>query len=139
MSQSIKLELPDDTVRRYRRGARAAHKSLTEFVAERLRDAAPPIADDLPSPLREELEAMEKLDDDALWQITQSQLSPAKQRTYSRLLRKNSQSPLTAREQTRLALLGDEARRLTLMKSHAFLILKWRGHAVPALSELTLP
>jgi hypothetical protein len=131
MAQTISLQLPDKALQHYRRGATIARKRLEEFLADRLVEAVPPLADDLPSPLREELELLENLDDQALWQIAQSQLLPARQRQYSRLLTRNSQGALTAREQEKLRALGEESRRLTLKKAHAYMLLKWRGHRLP--------
>jgi hypothetical protein len=55
MAQSVTLFLPEETLQRYRRGATAARKLLEEFLVECLLETVPPLADDLPSPLREEL------------------------------------------------------------------------------------
>lgn len=136
MPQPITLQLPGETLQRYRRGAAIARKALEEFLAERLAEAVLPLADDLPSPLHEELKVLEDLDDGALWQVAQSQLPPARQRLYSRLLRKNSRGTITAHEKEKLHVLGEEARRLTLKKAHAYMLLKWRGHDVPSPEEL---
>jgi len=136
MVQTITLQLPAETLQRYRKGATVARKALEEFLVERLVDAVPPLADDLPSPWHEELRVLEGFDDEALWKIAQSQLSPVRQRLYNRLLRKNSQGTITAREKEKLHTLGEEARRLTLKKAHAYMLLKWRGHQVPSLEEL---
>ena len=76
MAQTITLQLPDETLQRYRRGAMAARKLLEEFLIERLVEAVPPLADNLPSPVHEELQTLEQFDDDALWQIARSRLSP---------------------------------------------------------------
>ena len=75
---------------------------------------------------------MEDRDDAALWEITRSTLPPARQRLYDRLLRKNAESTLGPREQETLRAIGEEARRLTLKKAHAWLVLKWRDHPVQA-------
>ncbi|MBI3362218.1 MAG: hypothetical protein HY023_14030 [Chloroflexi bacterium] len=131
MSQTVVLQLPEEMLQRYRRGARVARKGLEDFLIERLEEASPPLADDLPSPLREELKALESLDDQALWEVARSILSPAQQRRYSRLLKKNSEGTFTAREREALRELGDEARRLTLRKAHAYMLLKWRGQTIP--------
>ncbi len=139
MAQTITLQLPGETLQRYRRGATIARKSLEEFLMERLVEAVPPLADDLPSPLHEELEVLESLDDKALWKVAQSQLPPAHQRLYGRLLHKNSQGTTTAREKEELHALGEEARRLTLKKAHAYMLLKWRGHHIPSPEELQRP
>jgi hypothetical protein len=66
MAQTVTLQLPDETLQRYRRGATAARKLLEEFLIERLMEVVPPLADDLPSPLHEELKTLEQFDDDAL-------------------------------------------------------------------------
>ena len=130
MPQTITLQLSDETLRRYQRGALAARKVLEQFLVERLADDAPPLADTLPPPLREELRELETMDDQTLSQIAQSQLAPEQQRLYNRLLRKNSRGTLTPSEKRKLHALGEEARRLTLKKAHAYLLLKWRGHNV---------
>jgi hypothetical protein len=127
MQQTITLQLSDEMVRRFRRGAAVAHKPLEQFIEERLLESVPPLADELPPEIRVELEGLEALDNEALWQAAQSQLSTAKQKRYSQLLAKNRQGMLTAVETETLHRLGDESRRLTLKKAHAYLLLRWRG------------
>ena len=139
MAQTVTLHLSDETLQRYQRGATAARKRLEEFLSERLLEAVPPVADELPSPLQEELKILEQLDDDTLWQVARSQLPPARQRLYSRLLRKNSQGTLTGPEQDMLQTLGEQTRLLTLKAAHAYMLLKWRGHRIPSLEELQSP
>ncbi len=136
MNQTIVLTLPEETVRRYREGATVARKDLEEFLAERLEDTLLPLAQELPQPLRDDLSALETLDDEGLWKVARARLTPPQQRTYSRLLRKNQTGELTPKEQGTLRRLGDEARRLTLKKAHAYMLLKWRGHCIPSLEEL---
>lgn len=136
MSETVTLELPDATIQRYRRGATAARKKLEEFLVERLADTPLPLADDLPPPFDEVLRTLETLDDEALWAIARSQLSSDKQDLYDHLLRKNSQGIITADEGKTLQALGEEARLLTLKKAHVYMLLKWRGYAIPSLEEL---
>lgn len=136
MAQMVTLQLPDETLQRYQRGATAARKLLEEFLVERLIEAVPPLANDLPSLLHKELEALGQLDNDALLQVARSKLSPVLQRQYSRLLTKNSQGTITAREKEILHSLGEQARLLTLKTAHAYMLLRWRGHRVPSLEEL---
>lgn len=132
MTQTVTLQLPSETLQRYRRSAAIARKGLEEFLVERLVEAVPPLADDLPPPLHEDLKALEDLDDEALWEVAQSRLPPARQRLYDRLLLKNSRGTITPREKERLHVLGEEARHLTLKKAHAYMLLKWRGYDVPS-------
>lgn len=137
MSETISLQLPDETLQRYRRGAHAARKILEEFLVERLSEALPPLAEDLPSPFDEELKRLEELDDEALWKVLRSQLPVTRQRQYSRLLNKQSEEILNRQEKDRLHTLGDEARLLTLKKAHAAMLLQWRGHTLPPPEELS--
>lgn len=139
MSQTITLELSDEMLHRFQRGATVAGKLLEEFVVDRLAEAAPLLADDLPSPLQEALKELENLDDEALWQVARSALAADQQRMYERLLTKNSQGIITAAEKEKMTSLGEAARRLTLKKAHAYMLLKWRGHPVPSLEALEAP
>jgi len=132
MPQTITLHVPDDTAEYYRRGATAARKPLEQFLLERLGELVPQRVEPLPDSVLDELRRMEDLDDAALWEITRSTLPPARQRLYDRLLRKNAESTLGPREQETLRAIGEEARRLTLKKAHAWLVLKWRDHPVQA-------
>ncbi|MFQ5342869.1 MAG: hypothetical protein ACE5F6_15125 [Anaerolineae bacterium] len=136
MAQTVTLQLPDKTLERYQRGAAAARKVLEEFIAERLEEAAPPSIEGLPFPLSEEMKTMEELDDAALWRMARSQLPPDRQRLYSRLLTEKSQGTLTPQAEKTLNSLGEEARRLTLKKAHAYMLLKWRGHNIPSREAL---
>ena len=135
MAQTVSIQLSDEALQRYQRGAMAARKLLEEFLVERLREAVPPLADDLPPPLQEALKELEELDDEALKSVLQSALPLARQRRYSRLLTKRSEGDLTTQEQEKLHTLGEEARLITLKKAHAALLLQWRGHPLPVPQE----
>jgi hypothetical protein len=138
MVQTVTLQLTDEMLRRFHRGATIAHKPLEQFITERLLESVPPPVDELSPQLRAELEVLEALDTAELWRVAQMQLSPHQQKAYDRLLDKNSQGALKAEEQVELRRLGDEARNLTLKKAHAFLLLRWRGQnpSPPLLLEL---
>ena len=136
MPESITVQLPTEALQRLRRGAGAAGKPLEEFLADRLLDAVPPLPENIPASLREELDALEQLDETALREVAESRVPTARQRLYSRLLAKNAAGTLAAGEREKLAALGDEARQLTLKKAHAYLLLKWRGHTIPSSEEI---
>lgn len=135
MSQ-VTIELPEPALRRFRRGAAAAQKALEDFLAERLVATPLPLADDLPPTLRAEIAPLEHLDDASLWNVAAQQLSPAEQAEYDSLLAAIAQSELSDTEEGRLRAIGGKARRLTLRRAHAYLILKWRGHTLPAVDEI---
>jgi hypothetical protein len=69
MSQTITLDLPDETVALYEKGAAAARKPLEEFLVDRLRQAVPVYAVDneiltqkeTPSLLRSEAQLLQQI------------------------------------------------------------------------------
>lgn len=139
MTQAVTLYLPDDMLERYRRGAAVARMDLDAFIAERLAEMTPPLADDLSGALRAELKSLEEGDDAALWKAAECRLPKERQAEYERLLSKQTEGPLTTDDQQELRELGDEARRLTLIRAHALMLLKWRGHGVPSRQDLQDP
>jgi hypothetical protein len=123
--------------------AREEPQELVDLVSEPLQSDAfldaepsPPLVDDVPEPLRSELKALEQLTDEELWNLTESHLAPARQRTLTRLLRKNQAGTLTKKERQQLNEVLEEGEDLTVKKAHAWLLLKWRGHRIPTLEEL---
>lgn len=96
----------------------------------------PPTEAELPPELRGEFAQLARLEDEALWKIARSSLPLAKQRTLSRLLRKNQEDTLTEAERQKLDALIEETDRLTLRKALAYALLKWRRHSLPSLAEL---
>ncbi|MCB0079476.1 MAG: hypothetical protein KDE47_01025, partial [Caldilineaceae bacterium] len=102
----------------------------------RLDEAVPPAEDITSTDTDIELAALEEEDDTDLWQIARSKLPIDQQERYDELLDKNSTGIITDAESQELHQLGDEARRITLRRAHAFMLLKWRGHAIPTRAEL---
>jgi hypothetical protein len=139
MAQALTLYLPDEALERYRRGAAVARMDLDAFIAERLAESTPPLADDVPESVRGELRSLEEGDDEALRQAAECHLPDGEQAEYDGLLSKHAEGSLTTVELKRLQALGDEARRLTLKKAHALMLLKWRGHSVPSRRNLQEP
>ena len=87
--------------------------------------------------MREIWFALEKLDDETLWNIARSTINQQHQEQYSLLLEKNRLDTLTASEQTLLEKLYFEANQYMLRKAYANVLLKWRGHKLPTLAELS--
>ncbi len=139
MTQPVTLQLPESIYERVRRTAEATQRPVEEVLIKTIEAVMPPSVDDLPLSYREEFISMESLSDDELLRVAESVMPPAQQRRYSLLLRKNQSGTLTEKEREQLAQLGAEARKSTLRKSHAYAILKWRGHRIPPLAELRKP
>jgi len=131
----ITLDLPDEILERLRRTARGMKQPLEEALVNIVK-AATPSLDKVPLKYRAELEAMEDLSDEDLWQVAKSSLPPARQRRLAKLLHKTQCERLTDREAQALTELRIEADRLMLHRSYAYLLLKYRGQPIPVLAEL---
>jgi len=136
MSQpQLTLQLPDDVYERVRRAAKGM-KQPVEQALVRIVTAATPSLEKVPLAYRAELEALEDLGDDELWKKAQSRLPPAKERRLTGLLDKNQRDTLTDRERQTLTGLRADADRLMLLRSYAYLLLKYRGNRIPNLGDL---
>ena len=134
--QAITVELPDEVYERVQRTARAMQQPLEQVLA-RIVTAAMPSLEKVPAAYHAELEALETLSDEDLWQVAQSQLLVGQQHQLTRLQRKHQGGIITAREQQALSRLRTEIDRLTLRRSYAYLLLKCCGHRIPTWMELT--
>lgn len=131
--QAITVELPEEVYRHVKRAAEGMKSPLERTLASIVR-AATPSLEKVPPQYRPELESMETLSDDELLKIANSRLPAEHQRRLASLLRKAA-GELKDRERATLTRLRDDADRLTLRKSYAFLLLKFRGHTIPAPRE----
>jgi hypothetical protein len=138
MSQPVlTLELPDDVYERLRRAAKGMNQPMETALVNIVR-AATPSLEKVPLEYRPELEAMEDLGDEDLWKISRSRPAPAKQRRIESLLEKNQRGVLTDRERLALVRLRADGDRLLLQRSYASLLLKYRGHRLPNVENLSV-
>src|SRR6185503_17387116 len=110
-------------------------KRPVERVLASIVKGATPSLEKVPVEYRAELESLETLGDDKLWKVAESARSAERQRRTARLLLK-PHGALTAPERETRARLRNEADRLTLHKSYAYLLLKYRGHRIPGPPEM---
>lgn len=129
--QTITLRLPEDSYRRLVRMAAVLRRPLEEVASQTIRGNLPPIVDDLPAEMQNELAAWLSLSDEQLWQIASAELPIGQWRRHRRLLRKNEAGALTDAGREELARLRAEADRFVLRRSYALAVLKWRGHILP--------
>src|SRR5271166_6938935 len=109
MSQAVlTLDLPDEILERLRRTARGMKQPLEKALVNIVK-AATPSLDKVPLEYRVELEAMEDLSDEDLWEVAKSRLPPARQRRLAKLLHKIQHEHLTDREAQALTELRVEA------------------------------
>ena len=114
-----------------KRAAEGMKRPVERVLASIVKGATPSL-EKVPVEYRAELESLETLGDDKLWKVAESAMPAERQRRLARLLLKTN-GELTGREQETLARLRNEADRLTLRKSYAYLLLKYRGHRIPSL------
>jgi CRISPR/Cas system-associated endonuclease Cas1 len=86
------------------------------------------IEDDLPSPLREELQAMEYLSDPALWALARSTLTTEQLAEMDYLREKANEEILTEEEEAQRKALLREYEETVLRRAHAAVLLKSRGY-----------
>src|SRR3974390_2650572 len=97
----LTLEFPEDVYDRAPRPGKGMNQPMEKALVDIVR-AATPSLEKVPAEYRAELEGMEDLGDDELWEITRSRFAPAKQRRMQRLLDKNQRGKLTDHERRTL-------------------------------------
>jgi hypothetical protein len=91
----------------------------------------PPSWDDVPEQFQAELAALDKLDDNTLWQIFNSYKTAAEMERYNILLAENSSGQLSEAERLELLSLRHNADLFMLRKAQASVLLRWRGYNLP--------
>lgn len=132
-TQTINIQLSDDIYRRLHDMAAATDRSLEDVLVQTIRGNLPPTLDDLPAEQRNLVADLERLNDKALWNIVKEPPPTQSWRQHQRLLRKAEDGALTHVERAKLAELRETTDRSVIRRSYALALLKWRGHAVPAM------
>ena len=128
---TVTLQIPEIIYQRLVNTAHATQRPLEEVMLHALQIGSPPAWDDVPEEFQAELAALDKLDDNTLWQIFHSQKTAADMEEYNNLLEKNSSSTLTETERLNLISLRHEADLFMLRKAQAAVLLRWRGYSLP--------
>ena len=129
----VVVELPTDIYERVERTAKGLKQPVQQALMKIVEAGLPSLAK-VPPEYQPELEAMEAMSDEELWETARSEMATAKQDRLDYLLQKNQAEGLSEVEQKELNRLHAETNRLTLQKSYAYVLLKWRGHQVPKLT-----
>ena len=131
VSTTITLQIPDALYQRLVNTAQATERSLEAVMLHALQIGSPPNWSDVPEEFQADLAALDKLEDETLWPIAQSQKNAEEMERHYWLLAQNQERSLTDAEQIELNQLKTIADRFMLRKAHAAALLKWRGYAVP--------
>lgn len=138
MTIKVTLQVPEAVYRLAQKTAKATSRPVEKVLADVVL-AASPVSDDLSPELRKELETLARLRTSALWTLARQTFPADRRREYDWLLKKNSEGLLTKKERERLKKVRFKSERLMLRKAQAYALLKWRGHVLPALTEIPLP
>jgi hypothetical protein len=138
MTINVTLEVPSSVYRLAQKTAEVTSRPVEQILTDVL-TAASPVSDSFPASLQAEIDSLALLNDEKLWEIAKKNFPVSRRREYDKLLEKNSAGTLTSSERKRLRELRLQSERLMLHKAHAYALLKWRGHTLPALSEMPRP
>lgn len=131
---TITLQMPQPLYQRLQRLAELTHRPLESLIFQSLDAHLPPLLEDMPESMREDLHTLEKLDDEALRHVAQGVWSTTQHERYTELLEQDRASALTPSEQVTLEELYQDANRHMLRKAYAHALLKWSGHELPPLA-----
>ena len=98
LAETITLKIPELLYRRLQNTAQSTRRPLDEVIIHALQIGSPPVWDDVPAEFQADLAVMDRLDDDALWQIARSYKTEAEMERYDELLEKSGTGGLTAVE-----------------------------------------
>ncbi len=130
-AETITLKIPELLYLRLVNTSRATQRPLEEIIIRALQMGSPPEWDDVPEEFQAELAALDKLDDNTLWQIARSRKTVTDMERYNQLLDGNSSGTLTQTERLELTALRHDADLFMLRKAQAAVLLRWRGHRLP--------
>jgi NADP-dependent 3-hydroxy acid dehydrogenase YdfG len=129
--QQVTVPLPENLYLRLKQVAQATQQSFTDVLIHAVEMGSPPSWETAPSEFQEDLAPLDRLNDEALWQIARSHKTEADMERYQELLDKNADGTLTEGERVELVQMRTEADRFMLRKAHAAALLRWRGHKLP--------
>lgn len=129
-AETVTLQIPEILYQRLVNTARATQRPLEEVILHALQVGSPPSWDDVPEEFQTQLAALDKLDDNTLWQIFHNRKIAADMERYNTLLDGNSNGTLTEAERLELMALRHEADLFMLQKAQAAVLLRWRGYNV---------
>jgi hypothetical protein len=113
--REVTIQLPVSLCERLEKVAEASGWSFEEVVVQTIRSGMPPSLIKVPEKFHPGLLALNKMDDQELWDAGQGEWLEAD----------------TSHE-------AEKAGLATLRRAYAFALLKWRGHPVPDPSEFLL-
>jgi hypothetical protein len=131
ITQVVNIALPEDIYERLKDAANLAQQPLEDVIFQSIRGNLPPVPADLAPEHRALVADLQRLGDDALWDIGKEAVPSAQWRRHQHLLHKGEQGALTPAEQAELTALREATDSFVTRRSYALALLKWRGHTIP--------
>lgn len=131
-TETVTLEIPEMMYVRLVNTSKAIHRPLSEVILRALQIGSPPTWDDVPAEFQAEVAALDKLDDNSLWQIARANKTTEEMERYNILLEGNSNGTLSEEERLELMALRHNMDLFMLCKAQATVLLRWRGHNIQA-------
>lgn len=135
-TRPVTIDLPDPIYRQLQQTARKTKRRLEDVLLQTIAGNLPPGTEDAPAAMQADLQALQWIDDNALWAVARSQISLEQQARQEYLLAQNQRGVLSPEERAELDRLGDMVDRLTLKKAYAYALLRWRGFPLPTLDAM---
>ncbi|HEY9849628.1 MAG TPA: hypothetical protein V6D28_09240 [Leptolyngbyaceae cyanobacterium] len=129
--ETVTLQIPETLYQRLINTANATRRPIEEVILHALQVGSPPQWDDVPEEFQADIAALDKLDDNTLWQIFNNRKTAVEMERYNNLLEGNSNGTLTDADRLELMKMRYEADLFMLRKAQAAVLLRWRGHRVP--------
>lgn len=135
MSHLITLEMPDSVFEPLLRAAEATKQPVESLLLINLQASLPSL-DGLPPETQRNLESLETLADESLWQVMLETVPQDEQQRLRKLLERNHSGAISEADAAELASLQHQADLVMLRKAHAAVLLRFRGKRLPTLAEL---
>ncbi len=133
----VTIELPEPVFRQLARIAEATQQSVEVLAAQSVISNLPPSVENAAPEMQAELLKMQNLSLEELLAIANAKVEPSQHERHVELLEKNKEGELTSEERQELTDLRLAADHLMLRKAYAWSVLRWRGHRIPPLKELS--
>jgi hypothetical protein len=129
-AETVTLQIPEIIYTRLVNTAKATNRPLEEIILRALLRGSPPTWDDIPSEFQAEVAALDKLNDDSLWQVARASKTTQDMERYNILLEGNSNGTLNEEQRLELMALRHSMDVFMLCKAQAAVLLRWRGHNI---------
>ncbi len=129
-AETITLQIPEILYHRLVNTAIAQRRPVEEVIVHALQVGSPPEWNDVPEEFQADLAALDKLDDNKLWQIVRGCKTAEQMERYDFLLEQNSSGNITDAEKLELIKIRHETDCFMLCKAQAAVLLRWRGNVV---------